>query len=296
MREPSVAVIILNWNGREDTLECLSSLQAVTYPNFKTIVVDNGSADGSVDAFKREFPAIEIIETGKNLGFAGGNNVGIKLALTREFDAFLLLNNDTTVDPYFLTALVEEIYSSDDVGATNSVIYYSGEPNVIWSAGGKLDWKTGISYQKHIDEVDSGQLKVEDVDYGVGASLLIRREAFQSAGLLDPEFFLYYEETDWCCRARDAGFRTVVVPDSKIWHKVSRSMEGNSCTQLYYFCRNRLHFLKKRGWGRSKLAQLAIFEFGRMAAAKSLKGDIKAGRTIIRAVSDFYRHRLGKAR
>jgi GT2 family glycosyltransferase len=296
MSEPSVAIIILNWNGKDDTLECLKSLESVIYSNYRTILVDNGSTDGSVQAIREAFPDVQLIETGKNLGFAAGNNVGIKVALDEGFDAILLLNNDTTIDPQFLTVLVIELCQSPDIGATNSAIYYYDEPQMIWSAGGTIDWKTGISYQRHINETDHRQLERADVDYGVGASILMRREAVLSVGMLDPDFFLYYEETDWCCRARDAGFSTVLAPRSKIYHKVSRSMEGRSCTQLYYFTRNRLHFLKKRGWGRSKLLRLAIFHFGRMALAKVLRGDIKSARTVVRAVSDFYRGRMGRLR
>ncbi|HOP79400.1 MAG TPA: glycosyltransferase family 2 protein [Armatimonadota bacterium] len=297
MKSPRVAVIVLTWNGKEDTLECLKSLRQVTYPNFWTVVVDNGSTDGTGDAVRASYPEVELIETGENLGFAAGNNVGIEHALRNGADAVLLLNNDTAVDPEFLSLLVQSLYRSDDIAAVSPLIYYYDLPDVIWAAGGKIDRKTGISYQLHIDERDTGQLTEEfDVDYGVGAALLIRREALETIGLLDPRTFLYYEESDWCFRAKEAGLRTVIVPSSKIWHKVSRSISPGSNTQLYYFCRNRLYFLKKHGIGKGRLLHLSLTHFGRMAAAMAVRGDKKASHTVLRAVCDFYRGKMGKAR
>lgn len=292
---PSVAIIVLTWNGKDDTLECLESLRRVDYPSFRVILVDNSSTDGAAEAVRQGFPEVEVIETGENLGFAGGNNIGIRHALDWGFDAALLLNNDTIVDPGFLSALVEPLYRSEDVAATNPLIYYYAQPDVIWSAGGEIDERTGIAYQRHIDEKDAGQVADEEVvDYGVGTALLIRREAIEKVGLLDHEYFLYYEESDWCFRARDAGYKTLFVPRSKIRHKVSRGFEGRSAAQLYYFCRNRLYFLKKRGMSSPSLLKIAIMEYCRMAAAMAVRGDTKSARAVLRGVADFYKGRKGR--
>lgn len=297
MNEPLVAIIVLCWNGKKDTLECLESLRKLRYPNYRTILVDNGSTDGTSAAVRDSFPEAEVIETRRNVGFAAGNNVGINHALERGADAVFLLNNDTTVDPDLLTSLVTSLYRSPDIGAVNPTIYYYDQPSVIWSAGGTLDWQTGIAYQRHVDEVDIGQLRAEEeVDYGVGAALLMRREAAEAVGLLDPSFFLYYEETDWCSRARDAGYKTIFVPSGKVWHKVSQSMNGRSATQLYYCCRNRLLFMSKRGTGSMRLLRIAVGDFGRMSAAMALRGERREGLAVARAVLDFYLDRLGEAK
>lgn len=291
---PSVAVIVLSWNGKDDTLECLESLRKVDYPCFRVILVDNASVDGTVEAVRRGFPEVEVIETGENLGFAEGNNIGIRHALDRGFDAVLLLNNDTIVDSGFLSAMVEPLYRSEDAAAANPLIYYYSQPDIIWAAGGEIDERTGIAYQRHIDEKDAGQFADEEaIDYGVGTALLIRREAIEKVGLLDREYFLYYEESDWCYRAKDTGYKILFVPQSKVWHKVSRGFEGRSAAQLYYFCRNRLYFLKKRGMGSFRLLKIAVLEYGRMAASMAIRGDVKSARAVLKGVADFFSRRQG---
>jgi GT2 family glycosyltransferase len=191
--------------------------------------------------------------------------------------------------------MADALYRSPDIGATNPTIYYYDEPTVIWSAGGTVDGRTGIAYQRRLEEVDRGQALPEmDVDYGIGAALLIRRETLEKAGLLDPSFFLYFEETDWCFRARECGYRVVYVPSAKIWHKVSRSMRGASELSLYYFCRNRLLFLKNRRTSRARLLRIAALEFGRMSAAYAIHGEQKQSRAVRRAVFDFFNRRFGK--
>ncbi|MBI2843222.1 MAG: glycosyltransferase family 2 protein [Armatimonadetes bacterium] len=295
MKTPLVSIAILSWNGREDTLECLKSLRGVDYPNYHTILVDNGSTDGTIPAVREGFPEVEILETGENLGCAGGNNAGIRRSLEIGADAVLLLNNDTTLDPAFLSILVENLYSSSDIGATNPTIYYYDEPDVVWSAGGSIDERTGIAYQRHLNEADRGQFKNnEDVDYGISAAMLVRREAIETAGLMDQDFFIYYDETEWCCRARDAGYRILYVPQARIWHKVSKVMNKNSAGQLYYFCRNRLLFMKKRGAGTASLFRIAAADFGRMSLAMALRGEGKQSKAVLRAVSDFYWGRFGR--
>ncbi|MEN6520996.1 MAG: glycosyltransferase family 2 protein [Armatimonadota bacterium] len=292
---PKVAIIVLSWNGKDDTFECLKSLGEVVYPNFWTILVDNGSTDGTAEAVRSAFSDVEVIETGQNLGFAGGNNIGIRRSLDSGADAVLLLNNDTVVAPEFLSPLVKVLYRSDDIAAVNPLIYYYDQPDVIWSAGGEIDRRTGIAYQRYLDIKDVGQFRGETaVDYGVGAALLICREAIEKVGLLDPDYFLYYEESDWCFRARDAGYKTIFTPESKIWHKVSRGFEGRSAAQLYYFCRNRLYFLKKRRVKSSRLLRIVLSDFSRMAASMAVHGDVRSSRAVLRGVADFYLGRMGK--
>jgi len=290
---PRVVVIVLCWNGVEDTLECLASLRAVDYPGFRTIVVDNGSSDGTPAIVRSSFPGVELIETGENLGFAGGNNVGICRAMDGAADAVLLLNNDTTVAPDFLSELVEAMYRSDRVAAANPTIYYYDEPDVIWAAGGAVDLRTGVASQRCIGETDSAErADEEEVDYCVGTAILMRREAVETVGLLDPAYFLYYEETDWCFRARDAGYRCIYVPTARVWHKISRGFDGNAAAQLYYFCRNRLLFLRRRGAGWGRLMR-ATGDLARMSAAMALRGDRVRSRAVLNGLADFHRGRFG---
>lgn len=294
---PSVGIIVLNWNGKKDTLETLESLRKVTYPRFHTIVVDNGSTDGSQQDIREQHPEIILIETGRNLGFARGNNIGIQHALAEEVDAVLLLNNDVEVAPDFLSHLVNSLYSSPDIGAVNPKIYYHSEPNVIWSAGGTIDYRNCTTHQRFIDEQDTGQADTGgDIDFAIGCAVLVKRETIERAGMLDPDFFLYYEETEWCHRIRKAGFRITYVPESKIWHKVSRGLAGNPGLSLYYFSRNRLLFGKKCGLGLLHSLRITAFGLGRVLAGYLFHRKMKHSRIIWKAITDFYLGRSGEAR
>lgn len=242
---PKVAIIVLNWNNWTDTVECLSSLQQIDYPGYETIVVDNGSTDNSVSAIKLAHPGIEVLETHKNLGFAGGNNEGIGLALRNGADYVLLLNNDTVVDPKFLTRLVDAAESSPDIGIVGPKIYYFKEPKRIWFAGGKINYWSGNT--SHIGELedDEGQYdEARDTDFITGCTMLIKRKVIDSIGLLNDRLFLYYEDSDFCARAHRHGYRIIFVPSSVIWHKVSSTASKIKDIQFYYGTRNMFLFEK----------------------------------------------------
>lgn len=242
---PSVAIVVLNYNGRADTLACLQSLTQVDYPHARVIVVDNGSTDGSVAAFRAAYSDLEIIETGANLGFAAGNNVGIRRALADGTDYVLLLNNDTEVAPDFLSALIHACGEDPTIGIAGPKIYYYDTPRTIWSIGGVIDWRRGCSRMRGVDEVDQGQFDTPvDVDFITGCALLVRREALDQAGLLDERFGMYYEETEWCVRIARAGWRVVTVPQSVLWHKIRPNQQDQSPRITYYMTRNRLLFLR----------------------------------------------------
>jgi len=249
---PRVAIIVLNWNGLTDTLACLESLQWLDYPNYEIMVVDNGSTDGSVSAIRGQFPAVTIIETGENLGFAGGNNVGMRHALENGADCVLLLNNDTEVAPDFLGRLVEAAEADPRVGMAGPMIYYYDQPEVIWSAGGEIDWRRGCTRMVGLDERDDGQFgrAAREVDFVTGCAVLVRATALRQAGLLDERFFMYYEEVEWCVRTRRTGFRIIHVPSAHMWHKIAPGVQADSPRVHYYMTRNRLLFLKasKAGW------------------------------------------------
>ncbi len=244
---PRVAVIILNWNGLADTCQCLESLRAVTYPNYDIVVIDNGSSGDDARVLQEKFPdSIRLIASPHNLGFAGGCNLGIRQALAAGADYVLLLNNDVTVDPPFLGEMVRAAESLPDAAALCPKVYFSDRPTVICSTGGRVYPWLGAARQVGRGQQDRGQFdQVAVRDYADGACMLIRADALQRVGPLDEEYFAYWEETDWCARARKAGYQSYYVPAARVWHKTARSQAPDS--QYYYlFRRNALLFLRKQ--------------------------------------------------
>jgi GT2 family glycosyltransferase len=237
--EPLIYIIVLNWNGKEDTLTCLSSVTAIKYPNFRIIVVDNGSSDGSVQAIRAGFPGLWVIETGENLGYAGGNNVGIRHALEHGANYVFLLNNDTRVAPDILERLLEAAYAIPDAGVLGAKIYYLSRPDAIWYVG--AEWQHEQSKFAHRRSDNPALETVKDTDYVCGCAFFVPAPVFEKVGLLDETFFLTYEETDWCYRARQAGFRILVATRAEVWHAVSASFGGETSPLASYFMyRNRL--------------------------------------------------------
>jgi GT2 family glycosyltransferase len=224
---PSIAVIVLTWNGRDLTLDCLRSLEAVATPGARALVVDNASTDGTVAAVRERYgERVAIIENSANLGFAAGNNVAIRRALADGADFILLLNNDTIVAPDFIDAMLAPM-SDDAVGITAPKIYYAEPRNQIWFAGGEIFLWRGTARHIGIREIDRGQYDRErDIDYATGCAMLVRRDVFERVGELDPAYRAYFEDADFCVRAREAGYRIRYAPASKVWHRISASTGG----------------------------------------------------------------------
>jgi len=245
---PTVAIVILNWNGLADTRECLDSLRAVTYPNARIIVVDNGSAGPEGQLLREEFgDFIALLGSETNLGFAGGANLGIQRALQQGADYVLLLNNDTTVQPAFLSLLVERAQSLPELAAACPRTYFYDRPDVIYSTGGMVSVWKGTARQVGRGRPDRGQFeRLEARDYADGVCMLIPRAALERVGLLDEDYFAYWEETDWCARAREMGLKCYYVPDAKVWHKAARSQTPDAGFH-YLYRRNALLFVRKRG-------------------------------------------------
>jgi GT2 family glycosyltransferase len=241
-----ISIVLLNWNGKTDTLHCLDSLTQVTSPPFETILVDNGSSDDSVAAIRERFPRICIIETGNNLGFAAGNNVGIREALHRGADFILLLNNDTLVDPNLLNAFLMTAQDNPHAGILGAKNYLLHAPDQLDHFGGLWNRKKGqfdlIGYRL-FDDGKSWEEPLE-LDYVCGCSLFSRREVFETIGLLEEKFFLIWEESDFCVRARRAGFAVMTAPQAKIWHKVSASFKSKP-QATYFWWRNRLLWIER---------------------------------------------------
>lgn len=242
---PSVSIIVLNWNGSEDTLICLSSLCSLTHPDYNVIVVDNGSTDGSVHEIKTNFPDLTVIETGQNLGYAEGNNVGIRYALEQDAEFILLLNNDTTVAPDLLDQLVNAATQNSDAGVFGATLFYMDKPDTVWFAGAQWNAQTLTFDYPYQDQTLPDNPRTA-TDYACGAALFFRAEVARSIGLLDARFFLVFEESDWCLRATRAGYGCKLVPSAYVWHKVGASFDGESSPLRQYFSyRNRLLWAEK---------------------------------------------------
>lgn len=235
-----VCTIILNWNGWRDTAACVSSLRQLRHQNQHTIVVDNGSTDRSVSHLRAEFPGLSIIETGSNLGFAAGCNVGIRRALEMGADFVWLLNNDTIVDPEALQCLVSKAQRDRRIAAVGSAIYFMEEPHRLQAwGGGRVNFWLGRS--RHF----LAPVRDDTVDYITGASMLVSRAALESVGLLDEQFFMYWEDADFCFRLRKAKWKLAVAGDSKIWHKESASVGKKSVSLDQYFNASATQFFRR---------------------------------------------------
>ncbi|HEY5625424.1 MAG TPA: glycosyltransferase family 2 protein [Dehalococcoidia bacterium] len=245
---PSVSVVILNWNGLADTRECLHSLQAVRYSAMRVIVVDNGSQDDEASTLEREFSGfIDVQRLPQNLGFAAGANVGIRRALEAGTDYVLLLNNDTVVAPEFLQALVDAASDIPDLAAVCPRTHFYDRPRMIYSTGGEVSLWRGVATQVGRGQDDDGQFeRRERRGYADGVCMLIPAEALAEVGLLDEQYFAYWEETDWCVRAAEHGLHCYYVPQAHVWHKAARSQSPDSQFDFLYQ-RNALLFVRKRG-------------------------------------------------
>ena len=233
--------MILSWNRVDCLKDCVKSLLEINYPNYDIIVVDNASTDGSPEEVERNFPFVKLIRNKENLGYAEGNNIGIKYAIEKGDDYVLLLNDDVVVDPNFLRELVEVAEGDPRIGAVGPRIHHFKGSSGLYQFYGKANFYFNADY-KRLDDVS----KPEEVDYVFGTALLVKKEVVRRVGLLDANFFLYVEERDWCYRIRKAGYKIVYVPSAKAYHKVSQSFSGRmNPIVLYYVTRNELVFARK---------------------------------------------------
>ena len=227
MEKPSVTVIVLNWNGKDLTIDCLESLQRVNYLNFNILVVDNGSTDGSVELLKEKFPEVSILVLEKNLGYAGGNNRGFDSLKHDQPEYVIFLNNDTIVDENFIEPLVEQLLTHKKASQTVPKIYYENDPKLIWYAGGIVNLWTGSIYHLGIRQYDGpAYSKTHKTKYATGCCFCMRYEEFKEFGGFDEAFPMYSEDVDLSLWIRAAGKQVWFVPNSKIWHKVSASLGG----------------------------------------------------------------------
>lgn len=274
MKKPKVCILILTTNALVMTKEQLTDLAKVDTKGLlaECLVVDNGSGDGTEEAIKNyKLPNMDykFIQSGANLGFAGGNNVGIRDAVKRGFDYIILMNNDLILPTNIVQKLVGYMEESPEVGVASPKMYFakgyefhkdkykeSELGKVIWYAGGIIDRKNAYSAHRGVDEVDIGQYdKTEETDFANGATVIVRKEVFEKVGLLDASFFLYWEDADFSERVKKAGYKVMYFPGTSMWHKVSASTGGSgSPTNDYFLTRNRLYYAMRYLPVRTKFA------------------------------------------
>ncbi len=293
---PKVAIIIVNWNGKADTLECLASLGQDIYPNKQIIVVDNGSADDSAPIIRAAYPAVTLLETGANLGFTGGNNAGINHALAQGTDYVFLLNNDTTVEPDALGALVEAAEADPRYGLLTPIIYYFDTPDEAWFAGSKMDLTRGAAYHDN-SRVPARTERPCEIPWASGCAMLVRAELIQQLGGFDDRYFLNWEDVDLSLRVRKMGKTIGLVPAAKIYHKVGRSFATAKGTGYYYYVRNNLLLLSIHGGRKPGRAILRVLGMRLRESAREIKNhkvaSVKALPTTLTAVYDFLCRRYG---
>lgn len=297
-QRPLVCIIVLNWNGYTLTRECLKSLQFVRYPRFKTIVVDNGSSDGSIDKLRSEFGEVDVLPLAKNIGFAGGNNEGVRYAITAYNPEFcLLLNNDTEVAPTFLDVLVEAALVGDRIGAVVPKIYYFSEKNVIWYAGGYYNPISGIGEHYGRRHIDSPRFsKARYISFLNGCACLISVDAIRKVGLFDASFFASAEDTELSIRLQHGGYRIFFAPAAHVWHKVSATTDSQvgEWFRLYLSTRNTVKL--QRQHARYHFPLFLLYFCFRWVLYMQLKyavrKDFASCRALLRGLKDGFTNKL----
>lgn len=239
MTESAWYVIVLSWNGREDTERCLEGLAAVTEPPIQVVCVDNGSTDGSIEAVRDRHPDVHLIENGQNLGFSGGCNIGIRWALSQGAEWVVLVNNDAVVAPDAIAGFAAAAEQHPEAGMIAGKLYLADPPDRIWYAGQRFLAWLGYSGRHRGEGRRDGPRydRIRPTDRANGALMAVSRAAIEEIGPLDEELFAYVEDVDWSLRARGAGFEVLFAPGARAWHRVGASAAG-AAHNSYYGTRN----------------------------------------------------------
>jgi GT2 family glycosyltransferase len=296
--QPHVAVVVLCLNRREDTVECLRSLDRLRWDALSVFVVDNGSTDGTLEAVRSEFPHVTAIRSEQNLGFADGNNVGMRAALEAGADYVLILNNDTVVDERLVEALVAEAERRPDAGALCPLIHYVDPADHIWYAGARFDPRA-VHNGRHTGygDRDTGQYRtVREIGRATGAAMLVPRRVIEHVGYFEGRLFIQVEDVEWSLRMRRAGYRILFVPDGLVSHRVAMTTGGERApTTAYYEMRNTLWVCAQhaplRGPARLRreLGCLAVH----LLHARLAPRPVANARAVIAGWRDFRAGRLG---
>ncbi|MBI2063421.1 MAG: glycosyltransferase family 2 protein [Candidatus Yanofskybacteria bacterium] len=293
MPPPCVFIVILQYNNSQDTTRCLNSVKELDYPNYEVIIVDNASNIKYVDEirlFLRNLSpkTYHLKPITSNLGYSGGNNIGIKQALERGADYVFILNPDTTVEKNVLTKLVETAESDYQTGVLGPAIN-EGNQTIY---GGKIKW-----LKPELSHLEARSQKLKTSFYVPGTAMLIKLKVIERIGLLDERYFLYFEDVDYCVRAQRAGFKLTIVPKTKVNHAISASTSQLGAPLLLrYHYRNAHLFNWKNGplWARLTLPFWSIFIIIKQLAKIILGRNFEISKAILGGVLDFYRNRFGK--
>ena len=298
-----IFLVVLNWNGARDTIECLNSIDQLRIKDFKpyVVVVDNGSVDNSKEVLgniKLKNASYKLIENKENLGYAGGMNTGIKYAQNKRADFIMLLNNDVELHKDMLTELIKTAGNNPQAGIICPKIYfakgYEFHKNkyrknelgkVIWYAGGEIDWANAIGTNRGVDQVDKGQFDDrQETDFATGNCMFIKSEAIKDTSLFDEDYFMYLEDVDLCVRMGKLGWKVMYSPKALLWHKVARSSAIGGDLNDYFIIRNRMIFGMRYAPLRTKIALVR----------QSIKL-LRSGREWQRiAIKDYYKRNFGK--
>lgn len=220
MSDPLVYIITHSWNKKEITLDFLANYRQLTYPHYRLLVVTNGPDDDTRAAVRARFPAVEVVVSEENQGFAAGINRGMRRALDQGADYLFLVNNDTTIAADALTLLVDVAQRAPGIAITAPYVYYAHDPQRLWSSGaGRYHFNMELRDHRRGRRDDRQDRAPHDVAFAAFCGMLIRRACVRAVGLFDEQFFLYHEDNDYCVRVIAAGYRIVLVPEAKMWHR-----------------------------------------------------------------------------
>lgn len=298
--DPSVAIILVNWNGFDFTQACLHSLRKLDFSDYKVILVDNASLDQEGKALKKAFPEIELIENSENLGFSGGNNVGIRFALSQGFSHIMLLNNDTEVKPDFLGEMMLKFLQNPTLGVVQPLILFLTDPKKIWSAGGK--WVSNLGRAITMGDREplaDYRFNKSELDWATGCCMLISREAILRVGLLNEQYFAYFEDVEWSLRFKNAGFEIALAEKAVIYHEAGASSkkthsEGTLSPRVFYYnVRNQFFLLRSQ-----RIPAGIVYHFFRFLGWIGyflLRGRFQKMRSVIKGIRDGLRDDLESA-
>jgi GT2 family glycosyltransferase len=260
MTQPSVAALVLNYNGPQVTLETLASLVPLDGTDIHLMVIDNGSTDDSYDQVRQHFPGVRQLRVRQNRGISWGLDHGLQVALDEGYDYALVMNNDIEVRSDMVRQMVTVAESDPSYGCIGAKAYYHSDRQRIWSAGGKLRFREAITRERGEGEIDRGQYdRTEVVDYVNGVAMLIRREVLSKIGLWDPVYYLGVEDADFCVRARRAGYQSVYAHEAVLWHMISASIGVYKPFRTFHTARSTAIFLRKYARTHQWLSSLLWF-------------------------------------
>jgi len=294
-----IALVILHFNNKDLTVNCLKSIKSLIIKDFslEVIIVDNSLKKELLD-LRSEFKGLVFLNPEKNFGFTGGNNLGIKKALEDKADYIFIVNNDTILDKNLLVSLLKEMEGDQSIGILGPKIYFApgcefhkekykptDEGKVIWYAGGLIDWQNILASHRGVDEVDQGQYDQKtETDFVSGCAMFVRKEVFDKVGLFDDKYFLYWEDVDLCTRVKKANFKVIFFPQAKVWHANAGSSKVGGSLHDYYMTRNRMLFGLKYG----------SFKVRQALRRESFKLAFRGTPWQRTAIRDFYLKRFGK--